>query len=189
MEYVSRSGKVLGIAGESTEGREGEIARAEFMPFSASALVAPTKLVRELGGFDDQIQHAEDFDLVSRLARHGRVITVPEVLARYRIHAESASASRFFTQRSMMHFLAARVRARDRGRDLTWDEFSKQHTPTFRERRGDLCAYCYRTAGLRIADGRVPGGAVYLAASILLGPRYTISRLLRQRGLKRRDRA
>ena len=158
------------------------------MPFSASALVAPTKLVRELGGFDDGIQHAEDFDLVSRLARHGRVITVLEVLARYRIHADSTSARHFFRQRSVMRFLAERVRARDRGRDLTWDEFCKQHTPTLRERRADLCAYCYRTAGLRIADGRVPSGAFYLAASVLVGPRYAISRLLRQRGLKRRDR-
>ena len=188
MEYVSSRGKVLGVSGESTEGRQEEMIRAEFMPFAPSGLVAPTKLIRALGGFDEHLAknipgQVDDLDLVSRLVRHGPVITIPEVLGRYRIHAGGVSARHYFNQRSGMRYLAARVKAREQGRALTWEEFRSEHPPTFQEKRGDLTGYCYRTAGLRVADGRVLSGAVYLSASGILGPRYTARRLMRQRRL------
>jgi glycosyltransferase involved in cell wall biosynthesis len=183
MEYVSTRGKILGVSGESTEKRSAEIAKGKFMPFgAASVLVAPTELVRELGGFDEELRYASDFDLVAKLARCGRLITVPEVLARYLIHSESESATNFFDQRAVMRFVGMRAEARERGQELAW-EFRRQSSPTLWERRGDYCAYYYRTAGLRFADGRVLSGALYLAASGLLGPRYVVTRFLRQRGL------
>jgi glycosyltransferase involved in cell wall biosynthesis len=192
MEYVSSRGKVLGVSGESTDGRQQAMIRAEFMPFAPSGLVAPTKLIRELGGFDDPLRESvpglvSDLDLVSRLALRGPVITVPEVLGRYRVHAGAISARHYFKQRSGMRYLAARVRAREQGRELSWEAFGREYPPSLGERWGDLTGYCYRTAGLRIADGRTLSGAAYLGAAGILGPRYTVRRLMRQRRSPRLD--
>jgi glycosyltransferase involved in cell wall biosynthesis len=186
MEYVSTAGRVLGVSGEQAHARQHDIAAARFMPFGASSLVTWTHLVRELGGFDEQLAElvpglVDDLDLVSRLAGRGSVVTVPEVLGRYRIHSGSASARHYFSQRQGIRYLAARVEARREGRDLSWEQFIGAYPPTLRERRADLVAYCYRTAGLHVANKKTVSGIGYLTAAGILGPRYTIPRLLRQR--------
>jgi GT2 family glycosyltransferase len=51
-------------------------------------------LVRALGGFDETLRHAEDWELIARAVLSGaRVGLVPEPLVRYRIHEASKSAS------------------------------------------------------------------------------------------------
>ena len=182
MEYVSSHGKALGVSGETSRGRQRDIAGAQFMPFAGSALLVPTALVREVGGFDESLSQAEDLDLLSKLARHGTVITVPEVLGRYRIHAESASARDYFGQRTSMRYLGARMQAREQGNELDWDTFRQEFPTTPRDKLGDFVGYIYRTAGLRMADGRILSGAILLAFVSLLNPRYTLRRLMRQRG-------
>jgi glycosyltransferase involved in cell wall biosynthesis len=191
MEYVSTRGAVLGISGESAQGRQEDIIGARFMPFALSSLLTRTELVRELGAFDERLGETipgqvEDLDLVSRLACHGAVITVPEVLGRYRVHAGGASARYYFSQRLGARYLEARVKAREHGRELDWNAFRSEHPPTLRQKLSDLVGYCYRTAGLRLADGRIASGSFFLASAGVLGPRYTLKRLVRQRRRRRR---
>ncbi len=186
MEYVSTAGRVLGVSGEEAHTRQHDIAAARFMPFGASSVVTWTQLVRELGGFDEQLAElvpglVDDLDLVSRLAARGSIVTVPEVLGRYRLHSGSASARHYYSQRQGIRYLAARVEARRQGRDLSWEQFAVAYPPTLRERWSDLVAYCYRTSGLHVANGHTVSGIGYLTAAGILGPSYTIPRLLRQR--------
>jgi glycosyltransferase involved in cell wall biosynthesis len=63
------------------------------VPFSHSSVMLRKKLALAEGGYDNNIGPAEDYDLWSRLARKGAVFAnLPEVLTRYRIHADQMMA-------------------------------------------------------------------------------------------------
>ncbi len=51
-----------------------------------STVMMRTDTVRALGGFSTDLPSSEDWELWLRLARHGQVGCVPEILADYRIH-------------------------------------------------------------------------------------------------------
>ena len=50
-----------------------------------------TQLARTLKGYSSDSIYAEDFDLWSRMAEHGKVANLPAILEWYRIHGESVS--------------------------------------------------------------------------------------------------
>jgi glycosyltransferase involved in cell wall biosynthesis len=52
-----------------------------------SAVVIRTSMLRESGGFDPRLSNFEDWDLLWRIARMGKVETVPETLVLHRTHA------------------------------------------------------------------------------------------------------
>ena len=54
-----------------------------------SALVARRSVVREVGGFDEQLRACEDWDLWLRLLAVGPFVAVPQVLMGYRVHSSS----------------------------------------------------------------------------------------------------
>jgi hypothetical protein len=57
-----------------------------------SAWTLRRSVLLELGGFDETLSHAEDVDLLLRLAAAGhRGAWIPQPLARYRVHAAGAS--------------------------------------------------------------------------------------------------
>jgi glycosyltransferase involved in cell wall biosynthesis len=56
---------------------------------SASAVVARRDLMTAVGGFDETLQHAEDWDVWLKLAKSSHVDFVPDALTGIRIHAES----------------------------------------------------------------------------------------------------
>ena len=53
-------------------------------------LMKREKLVT-LGGFDQSVVPADDYDIYSRIARHGVFGFIPKVVLNYRIHATNAS--------------------------------------------------------------------------------------------------
>lgn len=57
-------------------------------------LLVRTEVIREIGGFDEQMTWAEDLDLWRRIARRYDVGVVPEALVRVRVHATSTSFDR-----------------------------------------------------------------------------------------------
>jgi glycosyltransferase involved in cell wall biosynthesis len=66
-------------------------------------VVAPTGLLRDYGGFDEQLPCAEDLDLWLRMSLGGvRFVVIQEPLAEYRVRADSLS-------RDDMTMIAARV--------------------------------------------------------------------------------
>ncbi len=65
----------------------------------------PSLMVRRgamlaMNGYHTELEPAEDLDLYLRLAEHGRLANVPQVLLRYRQHPGSVSYSRMVVQRS-----------------------------------------------------------------------------------------
>ena len=54
--------------------------------------------VEAVGGYDETCAAALDSDLWSRMVRHGRIVVLPEIGMRYRVHEESVSARSGATQ-------------------------------------------------------------------------------------------
>jgi glycosyltransferase involved in cell wall biosynthesis len=57
----------------------------------ASGTMVRTRVIRELGGFDETMRSCEDWDMWRRIGWRHRVASVPRVLAKYRIHEGSMS--------------------------------------------------------------------------------------------------
>ena len=183
MHYESAEGRILGIAGQPVSPEEQNlIAGARLMPFPISSILFQRKVIADLGGFDKEIRGVEDLELLARVASVGRILCVPEVLGAYRIHGDSMSAQDLSLQRDATRFIRARLDERERGSDLSWDEFARTHRPTWRQSYGDRVQAWYRLAGLRTAERRWLGSIIYGSMAMLFGPRYTFRRLLRQRG-------
>ena len=56
------------------------------VPFPHSNLLVKTETLRSLGGFDPQLHHLSDWDLLLRLTRAHRSAMTPEVLVGYTVH-------------------------------------------------------------------------------------------------------
>jgi glycosyltransferase involved in cell wall biosynthesis len=68
--------------------------------------------LRELGGYRQDFEPAEDLDLFLRLAEVGRLAKLPDVLLKYRVHLASVGHSRRVTQLLTMRRVVADARAR-----------------------------------------------------------------------------
>ena len=187
LAYVGPSGRMFGaLSGEPTDGRQQDIANARFMPFAPSAMVMRAELLRELGGFDEDICRrigpAEDFDFLSRVARRGfGVVLVPQVLGRYRIHLGAASFNRFFAMQEATRFLQARIEAERNGHTMTWDDYQARRRPRRWTRWRDRGRFAYRLAGMHYAEDDRRNALRYLLEAVALSPVYTARRLSRQR--------
>jgi len=60
----------------------------------APGIVVRRSAYEAVGGFDTALPHAADWEMWARLAAHGPVVFVDEVLARYRRHAASDTSAR-----------------------------------------------------------------------------------------------
>jgi glycosyltransferase involved in cell wall biosynthesis len=67
----------------------GLLLRGNWMPAGASNVIARRELVRELGGFDEELRHFADWDLWIRLAAAGRGATCPDPLVAYVRHSRN----------------------------------------------------------------------------------------------------
>jgi len=63
-----------------------QLLESAVVPAGASNVLARTRLVRDLGGFDERLFHLEDWDLWIRLASAGRASAVREVLVSVLFH-------------------------------------------------------------------------------------------------------
>jgi glycosyltransferase involved in cell wall biosynthesis len=63
--------------------------RGNWMPAGASNVIARGELVRELGGFDEELRHFADWDLWIRLAAAGRGAACPDPLVAYVRHSRN----------------------------------------------------------------------------------------------------
>lgn len=81
-------------------------------PFAHGSVLFRRDAIARAGGYRSDYGANEDYDLWRRVARDWRLAAVPEVLYRYREHAEAVTKSR----------VDERVAARERLRDEIWDE-------------------------------------------------------------------
>jgi glycosyltransferase involved in cell wall biosynthesis len=184
MRYLSASGRTLGRTGQEVSDRDLErVARGELFPFPTSSLVVRRAAFEAIGGFDDSFPHAgaEDLDLYARLAAHGQLACVPQVLGSYRIHPKSAMARARLRINQEAEFVRRRIAARRAGGELTWQEFFATHRPSWRDRRQNAVEVCYRTAALSYAEGHAARAAAFAGLALLINPAYTLRRLRRQR--------
>lgn len=185
MTYLGPNGPTGATAGEESD--QERIAAAKLMPFPPSSMIAQVNALETAGGFDAELVRTvgpvDDLDLLSRVARTHRIVTAPESLGFYRIHADAGSFARFYDMQLGTRFLQARIEARAQGRALTWEEWSSQVADGRSVRRLERAKYLYRAAGFRLVSGqRVRGGGT-LAVAAALAPGYVVPRLARQFGL------
>lgn len=60
------------------------------IPAGCSNVLVRTAVVRDLGGFDVNLWHLQDWDLWIRLAREARGVAIPEVLVGYVLHGTNS---------------------------------------------------------------------------------------------------
>lgn len=179
MTYLGPNGPMRATSGEIADHQQQRIASARLMPFAPSSMVIRASVLREIGGFDRELVLAagpvDDLDVLSRVARVGRVVTIPEPLGLYRIHSDAGTFAKFFEMQRATRYLQDRFAT-----GQSWAEWSTLNQPNRTERRRDRAKFLYRSAGLAIASGRRVAGAGKLAASFLASPRYVTARLRRQ---------
>ncbi|WP_296664617.1 glycosyltransferase [Demequina sp.] len=181
MRYIDEQGRRLrSAAGEDpTVGdAPARIPRAELMPFQTSSIVFQADAVAQAGEFDTTLRLAQDLDFFARVARLGSVGYVPKALGGYRLRTSSVSSRDYARQRKNMRFIQARLRARDAGGDLTWEDFDRDYAPSFRTRRLDYAAEAYRAGGLALSQGH-RSGALHLLGAVAASPGYSVPRLVR----------
>jgi glycosyltransferase involved in cell wall biosynthesis len=184
MRYISSKGRVLGETGELIDAeKQRAIARGELFPFPTPSLMTPRTAFDAVGGFEEFLgtQGSEDLDLYARLARYGQMVCLPSTLGSVRIHRRSLMSQRRREINRAARFVRQRLIARDQGRDLTWEEFLRQHPPTWRERRRDLVERAYRRAALLYGERQFPRALACFSAAALIDPTYTLRRAYRQR--------
>lgn len=83
-------------------------------------------VLERAGGFDPRFEPIEDSELWDRMAAHGPVLVVPEILLRYRQHDLSLSVKKIRFQSKWHRFITARHAARLAGEALSVEEFERR---------------------------------------------------------------
>ena len=121
------------------------------IPAGPSNVLIRTALLRELGGFDEQLLNMEDWDLWIRLASAGKAVVVPEILVAYLEHAEGKSLTPPHVAYERLRYLEEKHRAlrAELGRDI------------------DQVAFAHYVAWLQLRSRRHASAAgVYLRSAI-----------------------
>ena len=66
------------------------VRRSVYIPFPHGSAMFRREVFEQVGGYDDT-PHGEDQILFSKMAAHGRVLTLPDVLYSYRYHTNNAT--------------------------------------------------------------------------------------------------
>lgn len=62
-----------------------------FNPFIHPSVMIRRKVIEQIGGYDESLDGAEDYDLFLRIVKDYKAINLPEVLLKYRIQKKSVS--------------------------------------------------------------------------------------------------
>jgi glycosyltransferase involved in cell wall biosynthesis len=128
-ECCAVGARVLRIDPEGRPIREADVPldhteiEAALLSGRGEALPHPVVMLRReallaAGGYRAELEPAEDVDLFLRMAEHGRLANLPEVLLEYRLHVKKTSSQRYAEQRRVLERAIAEARAR-RGLDVT----------------------------------------------------------------------
>lgn len=155
-------------------------------------VMSPTAMFRRdlalrLGGYNPEMEGAEDVDLMTRMAEHGPVISLNFDLAYYRIHGASISSTRFDDQQRVFDFLDQRTKLRLSGEDTTMARYLNwlEEQPTGFRLRHQIRARgrrYYRAAVVNAAERRRLMAGIYAAGAVILDPQHALTRISRRIG-------
>jgi len=137
--------------------------RGEALPHPAAMLRRDVLLAA--GSYRPEYEPAEDLELFLRLAEHGRLANLPEVLLDYRQHIRKTSHQRGIEQRRMVARILHEARAR-RGLDVSGD--SEPTAPASETRAVDYWCEWVRQS---VAGGNLATARKYAIAVLRQEPR------------------
>jgi len=181
--YIGSSGDRFGMA------KAGPTCLKDLRAYSRSArihVVSPTVVFRreaalEVGGFDSRFDGCQDEHLWNRLRDKGDLLTFPEALVEYRLHARSASFSRSFKQTIFPRYWAELQKGMFDGDIQAYATSIRRHRPfTYSRLAVEALGYAkIRAAGGYLADRRYRKGLSSLAMGCILNPQLGARHLRR----------
>jgi len=109
---VNEEGEDFATARYPQEDLELRTALATGNPFVHSAIAMSRTAFEAVGGYRENLDHAEDLDLWMRLSEQGKLANLPQPIVKYRIHARQLSLHKQEDQ--ALHAEAVRLSARAR---------------------------------------------------------------------------
>jgi len=115
--FIDPAGRPTGLPrySEDHEEIEAEFLRGEGGAILHPAAMFPRAALLRIGGYREDLETAEDYDLFLRLAEHGRLANLPEVLLHYRHHPRSVGFLQHTRQNRIVEGIVREARER---RDL-----------------------------------------------------------------------
>lgn len=171
--YVDEGGRPLFVNRVPTDSR---LIRERL--FTVNCFVHSSVMLRRewalaVGGYDERLSQAEDYDLLLRLSARHPLANLPEPLVRYRIHGGQVSQQKLAVQRRLAN--AVRVAAfESQQRDGLISPGVQPPDVSFAGsltgRRGTLAADCLHWAGVHRALGNRTVAARLVARAIVSAP-------------------
>lgn len=156
------------------------------------SLYNPTALFKRdvalaVGGYDPNplLVAGQDSELWDRMADHGPIVVIPQILLRYRMHGSSISTQKMAKQKMLLTYPPARRRAQAAGQDLTLEQFIADYNDVSpwekatRALHNQSDAY-YRKALNARSDGQNGSARLYHLMGAALRPGRTIGNAVRK---------
>lgn len=129
----------------------------------------------EIEGFDKRFKNSGDTEFWNRMARHGPILSIPEVLTLYRLHAESVTSKSFEHQFINGHYLQLRAKAWAEGKDLLYEDYLRDYhnqppVRKFLRYMNKTSRRLYREASVYISSKNYLKGFAILLLSLLFNP-------------------
>lgn len=151
-----------------------DMLRARFLHMTSLMVSRREAIVA--GGFDALLITGEDIDFQLRLAKDHAVVFVPEVLTRYRLHADNTRIDPLMAQQVIGPILRAHRRW---ATQMQLPELVSAAADGMRTNRRTNATAAYRQAGQARRCGRIRDSARYLVMSLRIDPRVTLKVALR----------
>jgi glycosyltransferase involved in cell wall biosynthesis len=190
VSHINAKGKILSIhkVGPTSILEFQEQLKKGYVPQVINPSVLMKKeMINKVGDYDKDFPAAQDLELFDRIAQHGPIVAVSEVLTYYRVHGDAISMSKFFTQRELAAYVRLRSQNRISGTETPSlaDYLSAQKQTSLvnrmMKRHSDYYAYFYRRAGHEYSQDHFIRACWYLTVSSFLNPRYALRRVWKQK--------
>ena len=189
-EYINSKGEVLGRM------RSGPKSLDEFNNLfkfnKAILLIDPSAIInRELfwkcKGYNKDAVPSSDLDFWYRLSETGKkIIAIPEILIKYRVHHNSTSVNQTMLQRKKGHFINFNMRRRRNNiKEMSYEDYCLKiwSNPKYRLPKiiNDFSMYLYKKAGLYYGEKKYYYFLLYLLLVLFLNPKYLVKKIYSQK--------
>jgi glycosyltransferase involved in cell wall biosynthesis/O-antigen/teichoic acid export membrane protein len=187
VNFIDSDGRPLGLNRSHLTSRavvRAAVARNECVAFNHPAVIYRREVIRKVGGYRQEFWPAEDIDLWNRVVDAGyEVLVQPQVLLNYRIHGNSASATRAAMVTRKLRWIEICIQQRHLKKpEPTWEQFESDRRKLplparFNEWRRDTGRTSYQVAQHLYAARRYGIMLPRLLTAVLLEPTLFIPRL------------
>jgi len=189
-EYINAQGKVLGRMRSGPETIEKFTKLYESN--EATLLIDPSAIINlelfwKCKGYNKEMVPAADLDFYYRLAETGKkILAIPEILIKYRVHNKSTSVAETMLQRKKAHFVNFNMRLRRNNlKEINYADFCLNiwSKPRYRLPRiiKDISMHFYKRAGLYYGEEKYLLFIFYILLVFFINPKYLINKLYFQK--------